>query len=162
MSSAYKANLLTAARATHLARLTLLLNGSSTSMAPVVYYGWPVTALYFTFFLIDVIPFLLFWFLKPNLELAVRLIGIAWAILLFAVLLHIGMEIGLALLFFIQLIVLAWPRMYMTTAVKEGGQKAATASRIKCFHCGATYAYNLDTIVNGEVVCQNCGRSFRI
>jgi len=161
MSIAYKASLLTAARATHFARLMLLLDGSLNYWHGSAHYGVPDTMLYFFFFLIDIIPFLMFWFFIPELEEGARALGIFWIVLLIIVLLPAGMTTAFFIVCCIQLVILVWPRRYMTSTDYEVEGGNAIHERIKCVHCGMTYAYTPDSIVNGEAICQNCGKSFK-
>jgi len=162
MSTTSKASLLTAARATQFAMLMLLLDGSLNYWHGGIQYGVPVTMLYSFFFLIDIFPFLMFWFLKPELEEGARAISVFWIILLIIALLPAGMATAFFIVCCIQLVILVWPGRYMTRTDYEVKGGNAIQERIKCVHCGATYAYSPDSIVNGEAICQNCGKSFRM
>jgi len=62
----------------------------------------------------------------------------------------------------IEIVLLAWPKRYMTIEEDEIEERAENITRAKCANCGAMYTYCPDSIVNGEVICQNCGKSFGI
>jgi len=131
----------------------------------IVYYNFPIDAMYFILFLIDFIPFLMFWLLRPEWEFSVRIIGLMWVIILMTVLLPQGFEVvgpGLLAVFCIQFLVLIWPKQYISAQEQAVDDDAGTLVRFSCVFCGATYAYNPDSVVIGEVTCQNCGKSFRI
>lgn len=162
MSLSCKTNLQTVAIGTHFARLMLLLNGSWIYRTLVVFYNWPLDALYFVLFLVDFIPFLMVWFLKPEWEFGIRIIDVFWIIILAAILLPTGVGPGLLVVFCVQFLVLIWPRPFINVPEHEPVAEVKNLAQIKCNNCGATYAYNLDSIINGEVVCQNCGKSFRV
>jgi uncharacterized Zn-finger protein len=161
MSTNCKTNLHATVIATHFARLMLLLDGAYIYRSTIVYYNWNLSALYFLLFLTDVVLFLMFWFLKPSWEFNLRIIDMMWIVILTTTLLSIGIGLGLLAVFCIQVLLLVWPRPYIPTPEQEATDSVEVLSRIKCSYCGAIYAYNLDSIVNGEVVCQNCGKSFR-
>jgi hypothetical protein len=162
MSMTCKTNLQIVAIGTHFARLMLLLNGSWTFRTIVVFFSWPLDALYSILFLIDFIPFLMFWFMRSEWEFAIRTIGLFWLIILGAILLPWGAGPGLLVVFCIQFLVLIWPKPYISTPEHEEVTDVKNLFQTKCINCGATYAYNLDSIINQEVVCQNCGKSFKV
>lgn len=108
-----KTSTLTAARATNFALLMLLLDGSLNYWHGAVQYGVPVSMLYSIFFLIDIIPFLIFWFLRPEWEEGARVSSVFWIVLLIIVLLPAGMAPALLIVCCIQLIILVWPRRYI-------------------------------------------------
>lgn len=154
-------NLFTAARATHFARMLLLLDGSLLHQGVIVYYSWHLDVLYILLFFIDFIPFLMFWFLRPEWELGIRVIGLMWILPLIAILLPWGVSPGLFIVFCIQIPVLVWPKPYIsdiTIPEQEATHDVESLFRIKCTYCGATYSYNQDSILNGNITCQNCGR----
>ncbi|MBN2230418.1 MAG: hypothetical protein JW779_12595 [Candidatus Thorarchaeota archaeon] len=158
----YKTNIQTATIGTHFARMMLLLNGSMIYPDYVVYYGWSLGSLYFILFLIDLIPFLMFWFLRPEWEFNSRIIGLFWVVGLLAILLPTGIGLGLPVVFCIQFLVLIWPKPYIYAQEQETPTTGKNLSQIKCVYCRASYAYDLDSINNEEVICQNCGKSIKI
>ena len=122
------------------------------------------TILYLVFFFFDIPVFLLLLSMihRPYLEAGARTVGLFWVLQMIFVLLPTG---GIGPGFFIasilEIILLVWPKRYFRVIEeeKEIEEKAENKTRIKCTHCGATYIY---TVVNGEVECQNCGKSIRI
>ena len=109
-----RSDLFSAARATHFARLLLLLDGSLINQNRIVYYDWHLDVLYVLLFFFDFIPFLMFWFLRPAWELAIRLIGLMWVLTLMAILLPWGVSPSLLIVFCIQIPVLVWPKQYIS------------------------------------------------
>ncbi|TFH05240.1 MAG: hypothetical protein E4H14_13140 [Candidatus Thorarchaeota archaeon] len=160
-----KTNLYTAAIATHFARLWLLLEGAWVYQRRIVFYNWHLDVVYFLLFLIDFIPFLMFWFLQSNWEFGFRVIGLFWIIMLMTILLPFGVGPGLLVLFPIQFLVLVWPKPYLSVISEievEVTDDAESLFRIRCVYCGATYSYDQSSVSNGQITCQNCGKVQRI
>lgn len=160
--STYKAGLLTGVRATHFARLMILFTGCFVDEQLIVHEGWPLTAIYFLFFLADFVPFSLFWFLRTDWEFSVRTIGLLWVIILMTQFPLVGEGIGLFTVLSMQFIVLVWPKWYIPTPEQEGSAETEGLVQIKCTFCGALYAYMSDSIIDGKVSCQNCGKSISV
>ena len=164
MPSQYKSNLLTGVIATHFAIMMTLLDKSADYRWEGRYYGIENTVLYLVFFFFDIPVFLLLLSMRhrPYLEGGARTVGLFWVLQMIFVLLPTG---GIGPGFFIasilQIILLVWPKRYFPTTEDETQieEAAGETTRVKCTHCGAIYVYNSDTIVNGEVACQNCGMS---
>jgi transcription elongation factor Elf1 len=45
---------------------------------------------------------------------------------------------------------------------KESDDSAKESLRVKCTLCGAVYSYKKSSVSEGSLVCQNCGKSFKI
>lgn len=161
-----KNRLFTTVIATHFARLMLLFEGAWVYQRIIVYYDWHLDVLYFLLFLIDLIPFLMFWFLRPAWELSIRLIGLMWVLTLMAILLPWRVSPSLLIVFCIQIPVLIWPKQYITDIITPEQEVTddddVTLFQLKCAYCRAIYSYNPNSISNGEVTCQNCGKSNRL
>jgi len=130
------------------------------------WWHFPLNAIYFLFFLGDLIIFLLFWFIRPKWEFNIRIIDILWSILIVTVLLPMRFFLTLPIVICIQFFVLIWPKQYLfdvSSEVKEEElDNTEILTKIKCVSCGASYAYNPKVISDNEVTCQNCGKSIRI
>lgn len=144
----------------HLCRLFILFVAFYFESHGSWYYFMSLRNWYLMFFIVDLIILFGYWFMKPMWEEGIRAFGFFW-IMMYIVFIW-GISQGQFVLLDISIVemgILAWPKLYIFKPVENQLVDGVTDSfRLKCASCGAIYSYGQDSIINGQVTCQNCGK----
>ena len=152
-------------RAFVLGRLLLFMSAGASYM-PGIAEGLPFYTWTAMLFVMDIPTVILVWAIRPGWEDIVRAYVLVWTLIMTVTVWVIAWgltgAIYIQILNFLIIIAAARPITVVLRPREKPVKYDEKLLRARCPNCGAVYAYKKSSVSEGLLVCQNCGKAFKI